>query len=73
MCASCDAPEVLAEALERSNELGLVLSYHRVHDVLSEWGAALEFQKIEKVGGQRGSYHILQDFRYTVSWTVPLK
>ena len=49
MCCTCDAPDVLAEALQRSNELGLELSHNRVHEVLRDWGAALELYKLEQV------------------------
>ncbi len=49
MCHACDAPDVLAEALNRSNELGLLLSHNRVHEVLMAWGAMMELHKIEQV------------------------
>ncbi|KAG1656329.1 hypothetical protein FOA52_006661 [Chlamydomonas sp. UWO 241] len=49
MCVACDAPDVLAGALTRSLELGLLLSHNRVHDALKAWGAALELHKIEQV------------------------
>ena len=49
MCHECDAPDVLAEALDRSNELGLLLSHNRIHDVLMAWGAMLDLHKIEQV------------------------
>ena len=49
MCYTCDAPEVLAEALSRANELGLLLSLNRVHDLLRAWGASLDLHKMETV------------------------
>ena len=49
MCQQCDAPDVLAEALDRGNELGLLLSHNRIHEVLMAWGAMLELHKIEQV------------------------
>lgn len=49
MCYTCDAPDVLAEALSRANELGLLLSFNRVHDVLRAWGEALDLHKMETV------------------------
>ena len=49
MCHSCDAPDVLAEALNRANELGLLLSFNRVHDVLRAWGENLDLHKMETV------------------------
>ena len=51
MCHACDAPDVLAEALQRTNELGLALSINRVHEALMAWGAMLELHKIEQAGG----------------------
>ena len=55
MCHACDAPDVLAEALQRTNELGLALSINRVHEALMAWGAMLELHKIEQVGGAEGA------------------
>ena len=55
MCHACDAPDVLAEALQRTNELGLALSINRVHEALMAWGAMLELHKIEQVGGAEGT------------------
>ena len=49
MCLTCDAPDVLAEALNRGNELGLLMSHNRIHEVLMSWGALLELHKIEQV------------------------
>ncbi|GAX76899.1 hypothetical protein CEUSTIGMA_g4345.t1 [Chlamydomonas eustigma] len=49
MCVTCDAPDVMAEALHRSNELGLLLGLNRIHRALMTWGANLELHKIEQV------------------------
>eukprot|EP00798_Chlamydomonas_sp_ICE-L_P011615 gene11615-34323_t len=49
MCSKCNAPDILAEGLRRSNDLGLTLSYYRVHAALVLWGASLEFDNIDRV------------------------
>ncbi len=46
-----DAPDGLAEGLQRSTELGLLLTYTRVHEALTAWGASLELAKLDEVGG----------------------
>ena len=60
MCNVCDAPEVLSEALHRTVELGLPLSYQGCHNAMMAWAERLELGKLDQVraggGGLRGSW-----------------
>ncbi len=45
-CVRCDAPEVLASAMLRANEAGLLISYHSVHAALTHWATQQELHKV---------------------------
>ncbi len=45
-CVRCDAPEVLASAMLRANEAGLLISYHSVHAALTHWATEQELHKV---------------------------
>ena len=49
MCNVCDAPEVLSEALHRTVELGLPLSYQGCHNAMMAWAERLELGKLDQV------------------------
>lgn len=49
MIKAADAPDVLAEALGRATELGLVCSSSCVNRLLKQWGGQGELAKIEEV------------------------
>ncbi|GLI60017.1 hypothetical protein VaNZ11_002081 [Volvox africanus] len=51
MIRNADAPDVLAEALRRASELGLLLSRTRLHDILRHWGENGDLAKVEEVLG----------------------
>jgi hypothetical protein len=63
MCAACDAPDVLVEAMYRANELGLMLSNNAVDAALKHFARGGDLGALERIYRAMGPAGVPPDHR----------